>query len=258
MRGLEDQVSIVVGAAPGNIGAATVERLASEGSVAIAVDIDGDAAAEVAAAVRRAGGTAFSRQADIASVKSYEALITSVVDEYGGIDNLFQAAAALGPDVMGVDSTTDVESIPLDVWQRTIEVTLTGYMIGAKLVLPVMRAGGGGSIVNTMSDAAWMAEPVRLAYGAAKLGIAALTRHVATVGGPHGIRCNSIAPGVVMTEAAIRTLPPEMMAEHLVKVPVTRLGQPSDIAGAVAFLCSNDGAWITGQTLRVDGGLIMR
>lgn len=258
MRGLRDKVSVVVGAAPGNIGAAAASRLAEEGSTVVVADLHDARAEQVAQAIRDQGGQAVAHAVDIGSGDSYAALIAFVSRELGGLDNLFNVAADLSPEVMGIDSQSDIVSIPLDVWRRTLDVNLTGYMLGARLAIPVMLGRGGGSIVNTMSAAAWLAQPMRPAYSTSKLAIEALTRHVASAMGKRGIRCNAVAPGLVLTATALRVIPEESREAQLADLPATRLGRPEDIAAMVALLFSDDGAWINGQVIRVDGGRVMR
>jgi NAD(P)-dependent dehydrogenase (short-subunit alcohol dehydrogenase family) len=145
-------------------------------------------------------------------------------------------------------------SVPLDVWKHTIDVTLTGYMYGVRHALPIMIENGGGAIVNTMSSSVWMGEPVRVSYQSAKSGLLGLTRHAATLGGKHGVRTNLLSPGVVLTGAALAVTTDEWRAEVLEGVRSPRLGEPEDIAAMVAFLLSDDGAYINGQSLLVDGG----
>jgi NAD(P)-dependent dehydrogenase (short-subunit alcohol dehydrogenase family) len=258
MRGLQGKVSVVVGAAPGNIGAAAANRLAEEGSTVVVASHSKSSGEQVAAEIHDTGGTAIWHEVDIASEESWGDLVGFAVKEVGGIDNLFSVAADLSVETMGVDSESDILSIPTEVWKRTLDVNLTGYMLGAKSTIPVMLERGGGSIVNTMSGAAWLAEPIRLAYGTSKLGIAALTRHIAAAMGKRGVRCNAVSPGLVLTSASLRVMTQEARDSILAALPTTRLGVPDDIAAMVAFLFSDDGAWINGQTIRVDGGGVMR
>lgn len=258
MRGLNGKVSVIAGAAPGNIGAATAQRLCAEGASVVVADLNADASKQLAAQLEAGGGHVASTQVDISSETSFQELLRFAVQTFGSVDHLFNVAADLSSNTIGIDSTHDVVSLPVEVWQRTLDVTLTGYMYGIKHALPLMIERGGGSIVNTMSAAVWMAEPVRSAYSAAKSGLSALTRHTATIAGRKGVRCNAIAPGTVLTEALLRTLPEQEREKQLNEIASTRLGKPEDIAAAVAFLFSDDGEWINGQTISVDGGLTMR
>jgi NAD(P)-dependent dehydrogenase (short-subunit alcohol dehydrogenase family) len=153
MRGLQDKVAIVAGAAPGNIGGATALRLAQEGMNVIAADLDEAAAAAVVDEINSAGGCAASRGFDITEEASYDELVGFTAKQFG---------------TLGRDS--DVISVPLDVWQHTIDVTLTGYMYGIRHALPLLIERGGGAIVNTTSSAVWRAKPSTLLIRLPKAG----------------------------------------------------------------------------------------
>jgi NAD(P)-dependent dehydrogenase (short-subunit alcohol dehydrogenase family) len=252
MRGLDGKVAIVAGAAPGNIGAATAVRLVEEDAAVVVADLNTSAAQSVVDEIRELDGRAAARSLDISDEASYKELIDFTVKEFGRLDGLFNVAADLSPRTLEQDG--DVMSIPLAVWRRTIDVTLTGYMYGIRHALPVMIGQGGGAIVNTMSTSVWMGEDRRVAYQSAKAGLYGLTRHTATVGGKHGVRCNSVAPGVILTGAALENTTEEWRSEILATVRSNRLGVPEDLAAMVAFLFSDDGAYVNGQTIVVDGG----
>ncbi|MEU4716865.1 SDR family NAD(P)-dependent oxidoreductase [Micromonospora purpureochromogenes] len=252
MRGLTGKVALVAGAAPGNIGGATAIRLAEEGMLVVAADLHQAAAQTVVDEITAAGGTAVARSFDITDGQSYRELINFTADRFGGLHGLFNVAADLSPQNVGRD--TDVMSVPEDVWQHTIDVTLTGYMRGIHDALPIMIKQGAGSIVNTMSSAVWMGESDHVAYQAAKSGLIGLTRHTATVGGKHGVRTNLVSPGVILTGAALKTTTAEFREQILASVRSPRLGRPEDLAAMVAFLFSDDAAYINGQSLLVDGG----
>lgn len=252
MKGLKDKVAIVAGAAPGNIGAATAVRLAEEGAVVVAADLNGAAAQAVVDNIRALGGRAAARSFNITDEASYKELVAFTVKEFGKPDALFNVAADLSAATIGRDS--DVISVPLDVWRHTIDVTLTGYMYGIRHTLPIMIERGSGAIVNTMSSIVWAGEDRRVAYQASKAGLYGLTRHTASLGGKHGVRCNSVAPGVILTGAALAATTEEFRSEILASVRSPRLGVPEDIAAMVAFLFSDDGAYINGQTILIDGG----
>ena len=254
MRGLKDKVAIVAGAAPGNIGGATAIRLAEEGMLVVAADLNQAAAQTVVDEITAAGGTAVARGFDITDEQSYRGLIDFTVDRFGGLHGLFNVAADLSPQTIGRDIESDVTSVPLDVWQHTIDVTLTGYMYGIRHALPIMIKQGAGSIINTASSAVWMGETNKVAYQAAKSGLVGLTRHTATLGGKHGVRTNLVSPGVILTGTALRATTEEYREQILATVRSPRLGKPEDLAAMVAFLFSDDGAYINGQSLLVDGG----
>jgi NAD(P)-dependent dehydrogenase (short-subunit alcohol dehydrogenase family) len=215
-------------------------------------DLNEAAARAVADQIRSAGGQAVARVFDITQEASYARLIDSTVKEFSGLDGLFNVAADLSAQNIGRDS--DVISVPLDVWQHTIDVTLTGYMYGVRHALPRLIERGGGVIVNTTSSEVWMGEDVRVAYQTAKSGLVGLTRHTATLGGKHGVRCNLVAPGFTLTEAAFKNTNDEYRKQMLASVRSPRLGAPEDIAAMVAFLFSDDAAYINGQAILVDGG----
>ena len=252
MRGLKGKVAVVAGAAPGNIGAATAVRLAEEGTAVVAADLNEAAARAVVDEIQVSGGTAMARSFDITEEASYKQLVEDTVNEFGRLDGLFNVAADLSPATLAQD--TDVLSVSLEVWRHTIDVTLTGYMFGIRHALPIMMKQGSGAIVNTMSTSVWMGENRRVAYQSAKAGLYGLTRHTATLGGKHGVRCNSVAPGVILTGAALANTTEEYRDEILASVRSNRLGTPEDLAAMVAFLFSDDGAYVTGQTILVDGG----
>ncbi|MET7400383.1 SDR family oxidoreductase [Dactylosporangium sp. NPDC005572] len=256
MRGLHNKVAIIAGAVPDNIGGATAIRLAEEGSHVVVADLNGDGAAELAERIRQAGGSAHAEQVDVTSETSVQALVAATVSRFGGVDGLFNVAADLSRRTLGTD--TDVLRISDETFRRTIDVSLMGYLYATRHVLPIMVERGGGSIVNTMSAAVWMAEPIRVAYSATKAAVAALTRHTATVAGRQGVRCNAIAPGTVRTPANVASMTPEEVDRQLATVRSPRLGVPEDIAAMVAFLFSDDASWINGQTIVVDGGAILR
>jgi NAD(P)-dependent dehydrogenase (short-subunit alcohol dehydrogenase family) len=253
-RGLAGKVAVIAGGATG-IGAATAARLAAEGVLVVVGDVSGDGAEATAQAIRASGGTAGAVGFDLADTDSVRALIDSAVAEFGGVDLLFN----VGSDMSMLRGDTDVVDIDFDVWDRTMTVTLRGYVASMKYAIPAMLARGGGAIVNMSSAAAFIGEPTRPAYATAKAGIGALTRHVASRWGKDGIRCNAVAPGFTGTDG-MRSIPqwPELEAAALRKTPSTRVGYPSDIAAMVAFLMSDEGAWVNGQVINVDGGAVLR
>jgi NAD(P)-dependent dehydrogenase (short-subunit alcohol dehydrogenase family) len=255
MGRLDGKVAVIVGAGTG-IGAATAARLASEGAKVVVGDVNVPAAEATAARIAERGGTALAVPVDLADETSVEALMTAAVDTYGGIDVLHNNAADLRPEIIGGD--TDLVELDLAVWDRTLNVNLRGFVVSCQAAIPRMLRRGGGAIIMTSSGAAFIGEPVRPAYAASKAGILALVRHVASRWGREGIRANAIAPGLVLSETARRTLPKEFIDQALAGTPSTRLGRPEDIAGAVAYLASQDGEWINGQVLSVDGGVTMR
>jgi NAD(P)-dependent dehydrogenase (short-subunit alcohol dehydrogenase family) len=250
---LAGKVAIVTGAASG-IGRATALLMAREGAAVVVADLNGAGANTVANEIEAAGGRAVGQAADVADEASVVAMIEAAAKHFGGLDVLHNNAAASDPALMSRDG--DVADLDIAVFDRTLAVNLRGPMLGCKHAIPRMLARGGGAIVNTSSAAALVGDPVRTAYGASKAGLDSLTRYVATQYGKRGIRCNSIAPGVIATPALAANVPPEMIAIYERSHLTPRLGKPEDIAAAVVFLASDDAAFITGQTISVDGGLL--
>lgn len=253
-RGLAGKVVIVVGGATG-LGAATAVRLGAEGSHVVIGDIAEEAAQRTAERIVGAGGTATAVAFDLADPDSVCELIRAGETTYGGVDALFN----VGADMSTLRADSDVVDIDLDVWDRVMAVSLRGYVAAMKHAIPRLLDRGGGAIVNMSSAAAFQGEPTRPAYATAKAGIGALTRHVASRWGKEGIRCNAVAPGFTATDA-IRSAPqwPELEASALRRIRSTRVGLPDDVASLVAFLLSDEGAWINGQVVNIDGGTVLR
>jgi NAD(P)-dependent dehydrogenase (short-subunit alcohol dehydrogenase family) len=254
LRGLPGRIVVVAGAATG-IGAATAKRLGEEGCFVVVGDVAAEQARQTAHAIVGAGGHAVAKTFDLADPNSVAGLIEFVAATYGGVDAIFNVGADMG----AVRADTDVVDIDFDLWDRVMAVNLRGYVACMKYVIPQILSRGGGAIVNMSSAAAFQGEPARPAYATAKAGIGALTRHVAARWGKDGIRCNAVAPGFTATEA-IRAVPqwPDLEAAALRRIRGPRVGAPDDIASLVAFLISDEGAWINGQVINVDGGTVLR
>jgi NAD(P)-dependent dehydrogenase (short-subunit alcohol dehydrogenase family) len=253
VRGLSGKRIIVAGGASG-IGAATALRLGEEGAKVLVGDVYQRGLDATIARIIAAGGTARGVQFDLKSSASAEALVQACVDSYGGVDGLANIAANLrDPSQNG-----DILSVTDEGWLGQFDCNFVGYTRTIKAVLPHMLAQGRGAIVNTSSTVAFMGDPVRAPYSAAKAAINALTRHVARRWGPDNIRCNSIAPGLVFSEHIKKNLPEEVKRQAIADTPLRRGGEPAELAAAFAFLLSDDAAWITGQVWSVNGGVPMR
>lgn len=236
---------LITGAARG-IGAAIARRLAEEGARVLITDRDGPEAGRAAAKLRETGLAADGLACDVADRASVEAAVAHAVDTFGSLDVLVNSAASCTPD------TPLFEDGPDEAWARDIDVTLTGTYRCCRAALPHLAATGHGAIVNIGSVNA-LQDFGNHAYSAAKAGLGSLTRTLAGHAAARGVRVNLVAPGTVRTSAwegrdadldAVRPL-----------YPLGRVGEPEDVAAAVAFLASGDASWITGTTLTVDGGL---
>jgi NAD(P)-dependent dehydrogenase (short-subunit alcohol dehydrogenase family) len=254
MERLVGKVAVVVGGAHG-IGAASARRLASEGAAVAVADIDALAADRVAQEIRGQGGSALPFVCDMSQEGAVDELFAAVGGALGGVDLLHNVAADLSPDTIGRD--TDLVDIDLSVWDRTMQVDLRGYVLTMRAAIPMMLERGGGAIVNTSSGAAFVGESTRPAYGAAKAAINAISRHVANRWGRQGIRCNVVAPGLILTETATGAVS-DILARRTARNPSGRLGTPEDVAATVAYLLSSDADYLNGQVISVDGGLTMR
>lgn len=255
MRGLKARVAVVAGGA-GGIGTATCVRLAEEGASVVVADLDEAAAAGVAKQISEAGGAAVSCGTDISRESDVTALFDLALSTYGALDVVHANAADLSPDNIGRDS--NAVEIPLEVFDRTMHVNVRGHLLCARHAIPIMVERGGGAIIFTASAAAFVGEPERPAYAMGKSALTALVRHIASRWGKEGIRANAIAPGLVLTETVQAGLPEEFRNYAMRGTRSPRLGKPEDIAAMVAFLASDDGEWISGQAISVDGGSSMR
>jgi meso-butanediol dehydrogenase / (S,S)-butanediol dehydrogenase / diacetyl reductase len=244
--------SVVVTGAASGIGRETAARFASEGALVTVADIDSAGAADTVSRITADGGTARVSVTDVSAADAVRAMVDDAVSAYGAIDVLHNNAYWAQLDRAVADTS-------LDEWNRTIAVTLTSVFLGCKFAVPHMVAAGGGVIVNTASTSGLAATPTFAAYIAAKGGVVALTRSVAFDYGKHGIRCNAVAPGLIKGTAATEPVfrDPERISFLTSKLVLGRPGSPADIANAVLFLASDESAFMTGQTMVVDGGRLI-
>jgi NAD(P)-dependent dehydrogenase (short-subunit alcohol dehydrogenase family) len=250
---LHDKVAIVTGAASG-IGVATAAALAAEGACVVLADINLDGAREQAARIAAQGARTAAVVVDLGDPASIEAMILFTVERFGGLDILDNNAADTR---LSATRDVGVEHTEIEVWDSLMRTNLRGTMLACKYAIPRMRARGGGSIINMSSGSGLTGALAPTAYGVSKAGIITLTQYVATQHGKEGIRCNALAPGLIVTPATSQSYASGPFGEMMLRHHLTpRLGKPSDIAAAVVFLASDESAFITGQTLCVDGGLL--
>jgi NAD(P)-dependent dehydrogenase (short-subunit alcohol dehydrogenase family) len=247
MGRLQNKIAIVTGGG-GGIGSAVARRMVSEGAKVAIADIFLDSAK---AAADPLGDAAIAIQFDAVDAASIEAMVEKTVSHFGRLDILHNNAAMTDPAKHPLD--TDAVTIPIDIWDEIIDVNLRGYMLGCKYAIPHMIKGGGGSIINTASNSGTAGDLARIAYGASKGAIITMTKYVATQHGHQNIRCNSVAPGVVLTEALDKTVPglKEIIKRHIL---TPEFGTPDDIAALVAFLASDESRYITGENISISGG----
>jgi len=252
---LEGKAIVVVGAGTG-IGAATVRRLCLEGARVCAADINLDAAAAVAEEMVAEGREAFAVHVDIAEEASVREAFAGAMGGLGRLDGVHVNAA----DLRTIFADSDALDVDLGVFDRTIAVNLRGHLLCTRQALPALRKSGGGAIVYTSSDAGDAGEPERPSYAMSKSALNALVRHVASRWGKEGITANAVAPGFVMTPEMIAggQVPEPWIAHCLQGVHSPRLGKVEDIAAMVALLLSEDGRWVNGQVIHVNGGAFYR
>jgi NAD(P)-dependent dehydrogenase (short-subunit alcohol dehydrogenase family) len=253
MQRIAGKVAIVTGAASG-IGAVTAAVLAAEGARVVVADLDLAGAEKTVARVSESGGTALAAAFDLGDEESIKELVRATVAAYGGVDILFNNAAATH---LGGTRDLPIAQADSDVWDETMRLNLRGTMHLTKYVAPHLAARGGGSIVNASSGAGLSGDLGHPAYGASKAAVARLTQYTATEFGKQGIRCNAIAPGLIVTARTEQTYAAGPMRDMMLRHHLTpRLGRPEDIANTVLFLVSDESSFITGQVISVDGGLL--
>ncbi|WP_392959496.1 SDR family NAD(P)-dependent oxidoreductase [Streptomyces sp. LN245] len=247
MRRFEGHGVLITGAARG-IGAATAHRLAAEGAQVLVTDVDPAEAEKTAAALRELGSRAEAFTCDVGQRAHVEAAVAYAVDTFGSLDVLVNNAYRCSPDAPLFEDESD------ESWARDLDITLTGAYRCARAALPHLVASGRGAIV-TIGSVNGIQDFGNHAYSAAKAGLMSLTRTLVSHAADRGVRVNLVAPGTVRTTAwEGREDALASAARQL--YPLGRVGEPEDIAAAVAFLASRDASWITGTTLCVDGGLL--
>ncbi|HEY5267027.1 MAG TPA: 3-oxoacyl-ACP reductase [Acidimicrobiales bacterium] len=246
MGRLDNKVAIITGAASG-IGRATALRFGAEGAKVVVADLDENAGSALATEI---GGTFV--KVNVADEESVKAMYATVVDTYGGVDILFNNAGISPADDDSI-LTTD-----LDAWTRVQDVNLTSVFLCCKYGIPLLLERGGGSIINTASFVAVLGSATsQISYTASKGGVLSMSRELGVQFARQGIRVNALCPGPVNTPLLqeLFAKDPERAARRLIHVPLGRFAEPSEIAGAVLFLASDDSSFVTASTFLVDGGI---
>jgi NAD(P)-dependent dehydrogenase (short-subunit alcohol dehydrogenase family) len=243
---LSGKVAVITGAG-GGIGLATARRFVAEGAKVVCADVNADAGSSAAAEI---GGVFV--EIDVTSEQQVQAMFQTAVDTYGSLDIAFNNAGISPPEDDSILTTG------LDAWQRVQEVNLTSVFLCCKYAIQHMQAGGGGSIINTASFVAMMGSATsQISYTASKGGVLAMSRELGVQFARERIRVNALCPGPVNTPLLqeLFAKDPERAARRMVHIPMGRFGEADEIAGAVAFLASDDASFITASTFLVDGGI---
>lgn len=245
MGKLDNKIAIVTGAGQG-IGAGVAAKLSEEGATVVVTDINEETAKQTAATL---GNGAIGVRTDVTDRDSVDTMVDQVIAEFGRVDVLVNNA--------GWDKGEPfVESVP-ETWDRIIQINLYGVFNTSKKVLPIMAEQGFGKVVNLGSDAGRVGSSGEAVYSAAKGGVIAFTKAMAREMARSKVNVNCVCPGPTDT-ALFASMGGDKLREALKKaIPLRRLGQPEDLANAIAFLASDEAAFITGQTVSVSGGLTM-
>jgi len=250
MKRLEGCVALVTGAASG-IGRATADRLASEGAIVVVSDLQDEAGEQAAAELRGAGGEALFVHLDVTDENGWAGAVERVLAERGSLGILVNNA--------GLGDLAPIEETTLSDWERTVAIDQTGVFLGMKSCGDALKASGHGSVINISSifgtSGGFGTSP---AYHAAKGAVRTLTKNVALHWATEGVRVNSIHPGFIRTPILDQARGTEVWDAMTALTPMGRLGEPEEIAAAVAYLASDDASFVTGLELYVDGGYIAR
>lgn len=253
LKRFEGKVIAMAGGS-GGIGGGVSRRLAQEGAAVLVGDINLEAAQKTVAEIEQAGGKAAACRLDIGDEASVSDFMAMAVRAFGGLDGCH--VNALDPSRNADD--VDVTMMDMANFDYMMHVNMRGYVLCTRHAVPLLVARGGGAMLYTSSGAAYVGEAVRPVYAMAKSAIHALSRHVASRFGKQGVRANVVCPGVIWHEGVAAAVGEAFKDQIVESLRVTRIGVPEDIAATAALLLSEDGGFITGQVINVDGGSTMR
>jgi NAD(P)-dependent dehydrogenase (short-subunit alcohol dehydrogenase family) len=244
---LENKVALITGAASG-MGASMARIFAREGARVVAADVLDEEGRQVVAEITQANGAAIFRHLDVTSEEEWKDTVDAAITEFGKLDILVNDAGLSGSAVEDLFDTA--------AWDLLMSVNARGVFLGMKFAIPIMKAAGGGSIVNISSISGITGQQgIHVAYNASKGAVRTLTKAAAVQHGADNIRVNSIHPGLMPPmRSSKRTADPEVRAKILRQVPLGRAGRPEEVANAALFLASDEASYITGAELWVDGG----
>ncbi|KAA3654451.1 MAG: SDR family NAD(P)-dependent oxidoreductase [Chloroflexi bacterium] len=258
MKRFVDQVVMITGAANG-IGEACAYRFAEEGARIACLDLAEEANEVTAVACRELGVEAVALRCDVTDEVSVKTAVATVMEKWGRIDVLVASA--------GIYTGTPLAEVPLQQWQRTIDINLTGAFLTNQAIVPILMAQGSGSIINLSSMAGKTSWVASAEYSASKSGVIGLTRSVAMELAPYGATANAVCPGNTLTDmvrgvagkvgALDGISGEEWLQMRANDCPMKRLAEPWEMAGVISFLASKDSRYLTGQAIEVDGGMIM-
>ncbi|HKH00761.1 MAG TPA: glucose 1-dehydrogenase [Bradyrhizobium sp.] len=249
---LVGRVAIITGAGQG-LGRAFAKALAAAGAVAVIAEQRAERGEAVATEIAQAGGQARAIETDVADPASLEQMMSVVERAYRRADILINNAA-----IFSTLEMRPFEQIPLAEWEQVLRVNVTGPFLCARAVLPAMRRAKWGRIINMASGAVTLGRPHYLHYITSKAALEGMTRSMARELGPDGITVNAILPGATFTEIERKTVTPEQKAKIIGMQCIPRAEVPEDLVGTVLFLASDASAFLTGQSLTVDGGATHR
>jgi NAD(P)-dependent dehydrogenase (short-subunit alcohol dehydrogenase family) len=246
---LKDKVCLITGAARG-LGEAIARCFLDAGARLMLCDINGEAAEKLAGSLDASGRRVLAQRVDVTAEGEVQAAVDKAVEHFGRIDVLVNCA--------GIIKHCPIEQMSLEAFESVLRVNLTGIFLCCRAVLPVMKKQGKGKIVNMASIGGRTGRPgVGVNYAASKAGVIGLTQTLAREAGPAGIYVNAIAPGPILTELT-KQVGPEVFAKWNAGRAVNKDGLPEDVAAAALFLASDQSDWITGATLDINGGILIR